>query len=246
MKIPALILLALLPGADPVRARALSPVSRERAENQLKDSIPTVPFCELVKNAKLYFGQQVRVRAEYRIATEGRYLTDDNCQLSHDDQIGAGQNVLDKKQQEILDAQLRAVSSSEYGGRAMITVLGVLRNSSRRDFAWYRYRFDINSLEDIAPVAVPYEGELQETVTYRANVRPDAHYGLALIPALRGREHYATRIEWTNLRQFPKLGRVRDQTGTQRVLFTVLSDKIRQVTELRWNRTLKCKILRVE
>ncbi|SRR6266436_5003971 len=248
MKIlPVLILLMLLPntGSFRIGAKGLPLVNHADVTNKLRDSTPIVGFCELVRNADLYFDKQVRVRARYQMATEGRYLSDDNCPLSHDDQIGAGQIVLDEKQRDTLKAQLRSVSTSEYGGRAMVNVLGILRNSSRRDFWWYRYRFDIIRVEDIAPVAVPYEGELQATVSYQASVRADVHGGLALLPALKSREHYATRIEWINLSKFPKLRKLKSQASAQRILFTVLSDEIRQVTQRRWNRTLRCKIVRV-
>jgi len=243
-----LILSVLLFGAGSVRVSAIgrSLAQHAQATNKSNDSIPIISFCELVKNAKLYFDKPARVVAKYEMATEGRYLSDDKCALSHDDQIGAGEGMLDEGHGKIVNMQLRKVSTSDYGGRAMVTVAGILRNSSRRDFWWYRYRFDIVSVEDIAPVTVPYEGELQATRTYRANVRADAHYGLALIPALKWREHYATRIEWINLSAFPKLRGVKHEASGQRILFTVLSDEIRQMTESRWNRTIRCKIISVE
>jgi hypothetical protein len=252
MKIPlALILLIISPGVGSVRASAagfsfLKHAQQPQAANKQGDSIPTIGFCEMVKNAKLYFDKPVRVVAKYQMATEGRYFSDDKCPLSHDDQIGAGEAMLSEGQGKVINLQLRKVSTSDYGGRALVTVVGILRNSSRRDFWWYQYRFDIVSLEEIAPVTVPYEGELQATQTYQANVRADVHYGLALVPALNWREHYATRIEWINLRAFPKLKRLKHKPSEQRILFTVLSDEIRQMTELRWNRTLRCKIIRIE
>jgi hypothetical protein len=34
--------------------------------------------------------------------------------------------------------------------------------------------------------------------------------------------------------------------GEQRIVFTVLSDELKQMTGRRWNRTIKCKIVRLE
>jgi hypothetical protein len=245
------ILSALLFGAGSVRVSVagLSLVKHAQAANKSNDSIPTIGFCEMVKNARLYFDRPVRVVAKYQMATEGRYLSDDNCPLGHDDQIGAGEGMLDEGHGKTVNMQLRKVSTSDYGGRAMVTVVGILRNSSRRDFWWYQYRFDIIRVDEIAPVAVPYEGELQETQTYRANVQADVHQGLALIPPLKWREHYATRIEWINLSAFPKLTilrRLKNNAAAQGILFTVLSNKIKQITEWRWNRTIRCKIISVD
>jgi hypothetical protein len=95
-------------------------------------------------------------------------------------------------------------------------------------------------------IPVPYEGQLQASLTYRADARSDGHRGLVLLPPLRMLEHYAVRIEWTNLREFPALRRSRRQSRVRQILFTVVSDEIRQMTEWRWNRTLRCKIIRVD
>lgn len=210
------------------------------------EEIPTVGFCEMVKHAPAYFDKTVRLVARYEMATEGRYLNDANCPLTHDQQIGAGSGVLNPKQQEILNAQLRKIARSEYGGRAVVTVVGVLRNSSLRAFAWYQYRFDIVRVEAISPVTVPYEGELQASVTYLANVSTGDRGSLSLVPALRLREHHATRIVWTNLNDFPKLRHLTDKARVRRILFTVLSDDIREMTATRWNRTIRCKIVHVD
>ena len=216
------------------------------ADARVTQEIPTIGFCEMVKNPQLYFDKKVRLIAKYEMATEGRYLNDDRCPLSHDEQIGVGNAQPDAKQSEILNPELRKVGTVEYGGRAMVTVVGILRNSSLRAFAWYHYRFDIVSAKSVSSIAVPYEGELQAGVTYRATVRRNPTTGWSLIPTPRIAEHHALRVEWTNLSAFPKLRNRRGQTSEHRILFTVISDEIRQMTALRWNRTIKCKILRVD
>jgi len=208
---------------------------------------PTVGFCEMVKNPKLYFDKTVRLLATYQMATEGQYLNDEKCPLSHDGQIGVGhREVIDEKQRDIFNTEIRKISTREYGGRAMVTVVGALRNESRHDFVWYQYRFDIIRLEKISPVIVPYQGVLQGGITYRGMVRGDQEFGLSVNPMPRMNEHYAQRIEWTNLGEFPELKQLRQSSREQQIVFTVLSDEIQQMTVNRWNRTLKCKILRTE
>jgi hypothetical protein len=165
----------------------------------------------------------------------------------NDRQIGVGHpEVGDERQRDMLNAEFRKISTREFGGRAIVTIGGMLRNSSRRDFAWYQYRFDILSVEDISPVILPYERELQAGVTYSAAVRGDRDFGLALLPPPRINLHHAQRIEWTNLSEFPELEKLRPGSQEHQIVFTVLSDEINQMTVSRWNRTLTCKIIRVE
>jgi hypothetical protein len=207
--------------------------------------IPTVDFCEMVKNPRAYFDKQVRIVARYQMATEGAYFENDRCPLRHDHSIGVGHVKLEEKQQAVVNAEIRKISDHEYGGRAMVTVVGILRNASRHDFVWYEYRFDILKVEKLSPVIIPYQAELQGGITYLATLRGDRVSGLSLVPAPRINENYAMRIEWTNLSEFPQIEKLRYGAGEERIVFTVLSDEIKQMTERRWNRTLRCKIIRV-
>jgi hypothetical protein len=134
----------------------------------------------------------------------------------------------------------------EYGGRARVTVTGILRNKSRKDFLWYRYRFEIISLEEIAHIVVPYEGVLQGGITYRAAVRGDERAGLSLAPPVRMPEHYAVRVEWANLKEFPALKALRAGDGEKLIVFSVIFDEIKQMEVRRWNRTIRCKLIRIE
>lgn len=212
----------------------------------VREEIPTVPFCEMVKNPRVYFDKPVRVNATLGLATEGAYLSDEKCVLSHDDQIGVRFLSNDDTQRDLLNTNVGRIRSIEYGSRAKVTVVGILRNSSRRSFEWYRYRFDITRFEDISHVIVPYEGTLQAGITYRAAVRGDSSLRISLVIPLRMRnENYAVRIEWTNLAEFPDLKRLRDNSGEQQIVFSVIADKIQQISEQRWNRTLDCKIISI-
>ena len=58
--------------------------------------------------------------------------------------------------------------------------------------------------------------------------------------------HYAVSIEWTNLSEFPALEKLHDGTQREVIVFSVISDEIKQMTAQRWNRTVKLKIVRVK
>ncbi len=210
------------------------------------EEVPAIAFCEIVKNPQLYFDRSVRLTATLKLATEAAYLNDDECPLSHDDQIGVRYVSNDEKQRDLLNRDVRKIRSIEYGSRAKVTIIGILRNSSLRSFAWYRYRFDISRFEDISQVIVPYEGTLQSGLTYRAVVRGDSSMGLSLKIPLRMQAHYAVHIEWTNLNEFPALERLRNSSREQQIVFSVISDQIKQMTERRWNRMLECKIISID
>jgi hypothetical protein len=215
-------------------------------ESFSKDETPTVAFCEMVKNPQLYFDKSIRIAATLEQAEEGQYLSDDRCVVSHDEQIGVGYAETDEKQRELRNRDITKIHAIEYGNRAMVIAVGILRNVSRRDFAWYHYRFDIVRFEVISHLTVPYDGTLQGGITYRAAVRGDKRFGLSLVIPLRMPEHYAARIEWTNLSEFPALKRLRNSAREQQIVFSVLSEEVRHMTERRWNRTVQCKIISVE
>jgi hypothetical protein len=208
-----------------------------------RDETPTVAFCEMVKNPRLYFDKRVRVTATLQLATEASYLQDDKCVLSHDDQIGVRYVSENDKERDLLNSAIRKVRTVEYGGRAKVTVVGVLRNSSLRSFAWYRYRFDVSRLEGMTPLIVPYEGTLQAGTTYRADVRGDKDFGLSLVSPLHMVLHVGVRIEWTNLGEFPALAELQSDSPAQSIVFTVVADETKRMTERRWSRTVECKIL---
>lgn len=207
--------------------------------------IPTITFCEMVKNPQLYFDKTVRLTAMFSQATEAQYLSDERCPLTHDEQIGVGHTARTEKEVGSHSADLRKLRSIEYGGRANVIVIGVLRNVSRRAFAWYHYRFDIARFEAVAHVVVPYERVLQIGMTYRGDVRGDADAGLRLVLPVRTQEHYALRVEWTNLNEFLELKHLRNSGEERQIVFSVISDELKQMTERRWNLTIRCKVIEI-
>lgn len=217
----------------------------EKARFSQKD-IPTVAFCDLVKRPTEFFDRPIRVSGMFTQADEAQYLSDRGCPLKTEDQIGVGFADADDAGRERRAKDISKIGKPEFGGRAMVRVVGYLRNQSRHDFACYRYRFDIVRFEDMSPVVLPFEGELQAGMTYRASVQGDEMAGLALVRPLKVAEHHAIRLEWVNLNAFSNLGRMRGMGVERVVVFSVLSDEVKQITHRRWNRTVRLKILREE
>ena len=220
--------------------------TNNRSASFMKAEIPTVSFCEMVKNPQAYFDKTIQITATFTQATEAQYLNDEACPLTHDEQIGVGYGESGKKQQLLNISNMEKISSPEYGSRAVVTIIGVLKNSSLRGFAWYQYRFDIDNFENISHVIVPYNQELEASQTYRTEVYFDKNLGLSLVKPFRLPAHYAYHVEWLNLKEFPELKKLASKAAPRTIVFSVLSKQIKQMTESRWNVIYECKIIRVE
>ena len=237
-----LLLTPLLIHTAAVGHRAPAAADQPEAASGARGEAPAVDFCEMVRRPQLYFDKPVRLTATYEMGVEASYLMDVRCVLGPDNRIGTRYVNAGERQPDI---------RSRYGTHARVTVVGTLRNSSRRDFAWYRHRFDIMRFEDVSRedtsrLINTYAGELEEGMTYRAAVRGDGRFGLLLDPPPRVPHHTAVRVEWTNLGEFPSLKRPRNGSRRRQIVFRVVSDHRARVTEGRWNRTLGCQIIIVE
>jgi hypothetical protein len=186
----------------------------------------------------------VRIKAQWLSGDEFAYLNDDRCptKAAHDIAV---RFVNDETQREVIKQNVYKIMSHEYGGRAIVTAVGVLRNPGKY-YGYFRYLFELIRFEEVVHVVVPYEATLEAGKAYRAVVRGDREFGLILVPSLRMFSHQAVSIEWTNLRDFPTLEKLRDSAAEQLIVFSVISDENKQMTAQRWNRTVKCKIVRVE
>ena len=223
------------------------------AAAEARGEVPTVAFCELVKNPRGYFDKTVRVTATYRLAHEGAALLDDRCPTSHDEQVGVGYVMTNKRRRTSINRDVNKIMSGRYGdGRSQVTVVGVLRNISSRagGMMWYQYRFDIMRFEEIreAPdsTIINYSGELKVGVTYRATVRGDKDFHLMLVPQWRVPIHQAVGVDWTNLDEFPALELLSGDARQREIVFSVTSDDIRYLGARRWRRIVSCKIISVE
>jgi len=219
-------------------------IQKKIPEQSFGDKVTTVDFCELSKNPQRYFNRTVRIKTQWLSGDEFAYLTDDRCPTKAAQDI-AVRFVNDETQRDTIKQNVYKIMSHEYGGRAMITAVGVLRNPGEYH-GYFRYLFELVRFEEIVHVVVPYESTLEAGKTYRAVVRGDKEPGLILVPPLRMFSHQAVSIEWTNLSEFPTLEKLRDNSAQQLIVFSVISDENRQMTAQRWNRTVKCKIVRVE
>ena len=207
-------------------------------------SVPTIDFCELVKHPRRYLNRAVRITATWQAGYEFSYLTNDRCVPKSTHEI-AVRFVVDEAQREAIRKNVEKTMSHEYGGRAIITALGFLRNPGARS-GYFRYLFELYQFEDVAHLVVPYEGVLDAGRTYRAVVRGDEEFGLILVPPLRIFSHQSVSIEWMNLSEYPALEELRRNSGQHLIVFSVISNEIKQMTERRWDRTFKCRIVRIE
>jgi len=233
-----LLLITLLPLAAPAREGQ----STERKE------IPTVNFCEMVRRPSAYFDRPIRIAATMELGDEGSTLNDVKCPRSHNDQIGVGFVEL-PQQDKSLSKDFGRIRNGDWDTQPRVVAIGILRNKSRRDFEWYQYRFELIRLESIqrddAEEINTFGGTLRSGMTYRGMVRTDKDSGLSFELPLRILPHHAMRVEWTNLDQFPVLKSLRGRQQ-QQIVFRVASDEVRQVSELRWDRTVRLEILLIE
>lgn len=218
-------------------------------QSSAPEEVPTVDFCEMVKHPELYFDRTIRITAAYELRFEGSNLNNVHCVRSHDDSIGVGFEPRDEAHTKLINREVRKIRSGKFGPQPRVTVVGRLRNQSRRSFAWYRYRFDIIHFEDIRDDVteriVSYSDSLQKGITYRGRVKSDEISGLGLLPPVRIPPHHAVSLEWINLTEFPLLQRLSERTEKQ-ILFKVIEDTLKQVERNRWNRTFRLTILLVE
>ncbi|HEV7680518.1 MAG TPA: hypothetical protein VGO68_00230 [Pyrinomonadaceae bacterium] len=245
--LPTLLLITLLSFLWLTVARL--PAVAKQSPTVAQQEVPTVDFCELVKHPETYFDKTIRITAAYQIGYEGSNLNNVHCVRSHDDSIGAGFVRIDEAQSKTVNRGVEMIMSGKAGEQPRVTVVGMLRNSSRRDFAWYRYRFEIIRFEDIRDDIferiVSYDSTLQAGLTYRAMVKHDSNFGLSFSSPLRIPSHQAINLEWTNLKEFSALQNLRENAQKQ-IIFRVNKDEVQQMGPRRWNRTLQLEILLVE
>jgi hypothetical protein len=206
------------------------------------EAIREVDFCDIVKQPRRFFDRAVRIKAQWQQGEEFSYLIDERCPASVSAEIAVRYTG---KRDQLTMTNIAKLSAHEYGGRAMITAVGTLRNPGKY-YGYFRYWFEIDQLEEVAHVITTYDGNLDAGKTYRAVVRGDKEYGLLLVPPFRNPFHYAARIEWLNLSDFPKLDKLHENAGESTIVFSVMSDERKQIDVRRWNRTLECKIIRTE
>ena len=238
-------LAALLNPLSYLNTRSVSAAPESQSKHLKTDEMPTVSFCEMLKNPQAYFGKTVRTRAVWERATEGIFLRDRACE----EQARVGYSHAPKEQWcERAEANFKTIYDEKFSGRAEISVVGTLENRrSKNPFFNYRYLFVATCIEKVMRAGVSFEGTLEEGQTYRARVKCDREQGLSLLIPIRVPYHHAWHIEWINLSKFPQLKKGAGADCEREIVFEVLSKQIEKVAgQKRWNDTYNCKILEVE
>lgn len=206
------------------------------------ERIRDVDFCEIVKEPHRFFNQTVRIKASWLQGHEFSYLDGVNCPTKFRSDVAVG--WINGRDPAIV-AAVEKLLSREYGARGIITAVGTLRNPGKY-FGYYRHQFQILRIEDVQHVIEPYKGTLDAGKTYRAIVRGDKEIELRLVPQLHIEMHYSVGIDWLNLSDFPVLEKLHETRGERTIVFSVINDQRRQMSEQRWSRMLEIKIVRIE
>jgi len=236
--VPNSALMAALNSATMAQTKP-SPAPRPQTN---PETVRDIDFCEIVRQPRRFFNQTVRIKAKWQQGYEFSYLTEERCPSESRHEIAIRWVG---KQDETSQTNLAKMRSREYGGRAMLTVVGTLRYPGKY-YGYFRYLFEVLILEDVQHIITPYEGTLEAGNTYRAVVRGDKELGLVLDPPVRIEFHYSYGIEWLNLSEFPDLEKLYETSGERRIVFSVIASERKQIDVRRWTRELKIKIIRVE
>lgn len=240
------VLSTLLSPLTYLNIRSVHAAPQSQSKHLKADEIPTVSFCEMVKNPQAYFGRLVRTRAVWERATEGIFLRDRACEEQV--KVGFSQAPVEKWC-ERAGTNFKTIYDEKFAGRAEIVVRGTLENRrSKNPFFNYRYLFVATCIEKVMRAGDTYEGKLEEGQTYRARVKCDSEQeGLSLLIPVEVPYHHAVRIEWANLKKYPQLKARAGADCEREIVFQVVSKQIEKVAgQRRWNVTYNCKIVRAE
>ena len=244
MHLAIFLLASLLFNQLPLSAQKTVGYKFEAGPAMTKD-ILEVTYCDIVSDPKSYFGKTARLKATITQATEGQYLNDVQCEKEA--RLGVGYVSANEKEKAAIKKAWQKINSPDYGSRADVTVIGILRNESRNDFIRYDYRFDIISFENISHAIIPYEGYLEPKTTYRAEVACNKDYGLLpVVPLKIGGHGHGVRIEWTNLDQFPEFKDAKKKSCQKQIILRVLSKSTKQISKTQWRTIITCRVEKIE
>lgn len=222
-------------------------VIREKATGTAR-AIPFITFCQLIKNHEIFFDMPVSFAADLELGGTREFLNEPECNTAAQgafrttEKISVGYLGPDDKPSPALKAQTEQVHTPRFGGRARVSVTGVLRNESKRSLDGYNYRFDITAFNSIDPIVLPYRGELEPGWSYSDSFDQPSESRFELSSRLKAPFHHGARIEWTNLDQFPKL----KVSGRKYIVFRVVSKQVQPMGSNRWNDEYQCEILLVK
>jgi hypothetical protein len=222
-------------------------VIRDKAAGTVR-TIPFITFCQLIKSHELFFDMPVSFAADLELGDTAEFLHEPECDAAAQgvfrttEKIGVGYLSPDDKPSPALKLQTEQIHTPRFGGRARVSITGVLRKETKRASDGYNYRFDITAFNNIDPIVLPYRGELEPGWSYSDSFDQPNEYRFELSSRLKAPFHHAARIEWTNLDQFPKL----KISGRKYIVFRVVSKQTQPMGGNRWTDEYQCEILMVK
>ena len=112
------------------------------------ETVRDIDFCTLIKQPYGFRNQTVRIKAKWEFAGESGFLDGFHCRGDYIERLGT---TFANEHDEALKWNLSRVRSREFGGRAMVTVVGAVRDTSPGDGP-NALRFEILRFEGIAPL----------------------------------------------------------------------------------------------
>jgi hypothetical protein len=207
--------------------------------------VPSVSFCELIKNRDRYLGRTVVIDANFEYPPTGEFLDDLECTPAATGVVQTPERIAVRyagtdEEIGLLKKRASAIREKRFGGRARVRLTGILR--SDRAQASDSYRFEIGKFMSIEPIVLPYQGSLEPGRMYSDTydyLKPNEVF---LSSPLKMPFHHAGRLEWTNADDFPQLRR----HGRKHIIFRVVSLDITKIGSNRWNSIYSCEILELK
>lgn len=221
----------------------------------LVPQVPTITYCELLKNRARYLGKKVSIYADmtHFVTTTrdgGRsflteYLYDPECDSPKwgiartTERIG----VAYPSSEPMLADELRATSKRLRGGpfhsRARVLVTGMLRRIE--EAPKYEFEFEILEFGSVKPIILPYRGKLENGWTYSDTFHHRGGYEIRLSSPIKPPLHHTASIEWRNAPAFPALRK----PGLKGITFRISSTTVRMLAPKRWTIIYNCDIIDV-
>lgn len=208
--------------------------------------IPKLTICDLVTARDFYFDSPVSVEADLEYNERDLYLYDPVCSeksaAPQSERLAISYRPAVETDTQNWRFQMDPVRTDRFGGRARVSVIGMLRDDSKEPMRKYDYRLEITEFKSVERIVLPYRGELEPGWFYCDRI---AHVSgktlqLSVRPKLgRGR---TAQIEWANEREYL----AGESAGAQQIVFRVVSKTTERTGGNRWRDNYVCEVVELK